>query len=229
MANEFQQTAVKLSEGPLGIIALFIVLIHGFASLVLGLAADIGESNRSILVWFLVLFPVLVFLVFALLVSHYHIQLYPPQAYKNPQDFKDLATYGKAAFDKRELQAEPKKLVTLRHALKESATGSFYWLSHDLMWSADALLRNAPAKQVLIGLAQARHHLVEVGLSNTPMEPEIGELIRLIQDSKELSASSRDDYANKLGSIIDRIGMTAEAAQVDFKVPPHWERNRPKA
>lgn len=62
---QFDRTAVKLSQGPLGIIALFIVLIHGFASLVLGLAGDIGESNRSILVWFLVSFPVGVFTVFA--------------------------------------------------------------------------------------------------------------------------------------------------------------------
>ena len=230
MADNFQGTAIKLSEGPLGIIALFIVLIHGFASLVLGLATNIGEANRSILVWFLVLFPVLVFLIFARLVSHYHINLYPPQAYKDEKDFKDLATYGRAAFDKRELQPDPKTLAPIRHALitalKVSATGSLFWVGHDLMWSADALLRNAPAQQVLIGLAQARHHLVEVGLSNTPMESQIVELSRLIRESKEISASSRDDYANQLGSIIDRIGMAAEAAQADFKVPPHWERPR---
>ena len=48
--EQFGQTAVKLSQGPLGIIALFIVLIHGFASLVLGFAENIGEENLSILV-----------------------------------------------------------------------------------------------------------------------------------------------------------------------------------
>jgi len=52
MTEQFDLTAVKLSQGPLGIIALFIVLIHGFVSLVLGLATNIGENNRSILVWF---------------------------------------------------------------------------------------------------------------------------------------------------------------------------------
>jgi hypothetical protein len=47
MTDQFEGTAVKLSQGPLGIIALFIVLIHAFASLVLGLVTDIGENNRQ--------------------------------------------------------------------------------------------------------------------------------------------------------------------------------------
>jgi hypothetical protein len=79
---------------------------------------------------------------------------------------------------------------------------------------------------VLIGLAQARHHLVQVGLGETPIEREIRDLGELIQQSGELSPSLRDECASQLGSIIDRIGMTAEAAQDDFKVPPHWKRVR---
>ena len=97
--EQFGQTAVKLSQGSLGIIALFIVLIHGFASLVLGFAENIGEENHSILVWFLVLFPVFVFTVFAWLVSTLHQKLYPPGAYANEEIFRDLALpWGESAF-----------------------------------------------------------------------------------------------------------------------------------
>jgi hypothetical protein len=192
-------------------------LIHGFASLVLGFATDIGENNRSILVWFLVSFPVVVFFVFAWLVSRHHAKLYPPQAFRDEEHFVSLA-YGRTSFDRRDLQTGPlKESAGPIRTLRTSATGSLYWLGHDLMWTADVLLRKGPSEHVLIGLAQARHHLVQVGLENTPIEREIRGLSELVQQSKELSPSLRDEYASQLGSIIDRIGMTAEAARPTSK------------
>lgn len=228
MARQFERTAIKLSQGPLGIIALFIVLIHGFASLVLGLATDIGENNRSIFVWFLVLFPVGVFAVFAWLVTKHHVNLYPPQAYRNEEHFFNLA-YGRASFDKPisgALHAEVAEAATRFRAT--GATGSLYWLGHDLMWTADTLLRGGPTEQVLIGLDQALHHLVQVGMGETSLERDIRRLREWIRQSKELPSSLRDEYANQLGSVIDRIGVTAEEAQSDFQEPPHWNRVRRK-
>jgi hypothetical protein len=229
MREQFERSAVKLSQGPLGIIALFIVLIHGFASLVLGLATDIGENNRSILVWFLVLFPVGVFTVFAWLVSKHHVNLYPPQAFRNEEHFFNLA-YGRASFDEpvsRVRHSEAAKIPT--RFIQTTATGSLYWLGHDLMWTADTLLRGGPREQVLIGLDQALHHLRQVGLSKTPVEADILHLHDRIRQPKELPPSLRDEYASQLGLIIDRIGATAEAAQDDFQVPPHWTRIRDRA
>jgi len=229
MTEQFERTAVKLSQGPLGIIALFIVLIHGFASLVIGLANDIGENNRSILVWFLVLFPVGVFTVFAWLVSKHHVNLYPPQAFRDEEIFRSLA-WGHASLDKplsRVHHSESAEIPT--PFIETMATGSLYWLGHDLMWSADTLLRGGPREQVLIGLDQGLHHLRQVGLGKTPVESDILHLHDLIQQSKELPPSLRDEYANQLGSLIDRIGATAEAAQHDFQIPPHWTRIRARA
>jgi hypothetical protein len=226
MTDQFDRTAVKLSQGPLGIIALFIVLIHGFASLVLGLAANIGESNRSILVWFLVLFPVGVFAAFAWLVSKHHVKLYPPQAFRHEAYFRDLA-YGNTSFDESiSRPRRPEVAETPARVIKTSATGSLYWLGHDLMWTADTLLRAGPQEHVLIGVDQALHHLSQVGLAKTPVEAEILRLQDRIRQSKDLPPSLRDEYANQLGSIIDRIGAIAEAAQGDFQVPPHWTRIR---
>jgi len=34
------------------------------------------------------------------------------------------------------------------------------------MWTADVLLRKGPSEHVLIGLAQARHHLVQAALGS---------------------------------------------------------------
>jgi len=55
----FGDTAKGLAKNPLGIIALFIVLVYGFAALVTAFSASLSESERLPLIWFLVLFPVL--------------------------------------------------------------------------------------------------------------------------------------------------------------------------
>jgi hypothetical protein len=226
MADEFGQTAVKLSQGPLGIIALFIVLIHGFASLVLGFAVDIGDGNRSVLVWFLVLFPVGVFLVFAWLVSCHHQKLYPPQAFRQEEHFVHLA-YGRASFDKQVSGSVfSRRPAAAGSTLNAQATGNLYWLGHDLMWTADTILRQGPPEHVRIGIDQALHHLVHVGLGRTPIEEKLRSLRDVVRASDELSPSLRDEYARQIGSLIDQIGATAESAQADFQVPPHWQRVR---
>ena len=94
------------------------------------------------------------------------------------------------------------------------------------MWTADVLLRRGPSEDVLIGLDQALHHMLHVGLRDTPIESELRSLSDLVRSSEEISSSLRDEYASQIGSIIDQIGITAEVAQGDFQVPPHWQRVR---
>jgi hypothetical protein len=79
--NQFGETAKGLSQNPLGIIALFIVLVYGFASLVVGFGDGLDPASRTPLVWFMVLFPTLVLIVFAWLVSQHYEKLYSPSDY----------------------------------------------------------------------------------------------------------------------------------------------------
>lgn len=65
----FGATAKSLARNPLGIIALFIVLVYGFASLVTAFAGSYTPAERLPLIYFLIGFPVLVLGVFAWLVS----------------------------------------------------------------------------------------------------------------------------------------------------------------
>lgn len=220
MAENFDNTAVKLSQGPLGIIALFIVLVHGFASMVLGLGSNLGGTERAILVWFIVLFPVVVFLVFARLVSKHHVKLYPPQAFREESYFVDLS-HGRASLDRQDKKAP----ATVDVQLSE-ATGSLYWLGHDLMWCADILLRGAPGKEVRKGLDQAIHHLSQVGMDGSSIYQDLEHMRERLVSSEDLTPSLRDEYASQLGFIIDRIGAIAEKAQHDFEEPPHWTRKR---
>jgi CheY-like chemotaxis protein len=83
----FAATAKHLARNPLGIIALFIVLIYGFASLVAGFSGRLQASERLPVIWFLVVFPVLVLAVFSWLVSCHHAKLYSPADYREDASF----------------------------------------------------------------------------------------------------------------------------------------------
>lgn len=80
--GSFGKIATSLSHGPLGIIALFIVLVYGVASLVFIAAEDFTPAERLPLVYFLIVFPVLVLLVFAWLVSKHAPNLLGPSAFQ---------------------------------------------------------------------------------------------------------------------------------------------------
>jgi sugar phosphate permease len=51
--KEFGESAQGLSRNPLGIIALFLVLIYGFAALVVGFSSQLTNLERLFLVLFL--------------------------------------------------------------------------------------------------------------------------------------------------------------------------------
>ncbi len=228
MDNQISKTAVKLSNGPLGIVALFIVLIYSVAGLVVGISNDIGDFNRTMLVGFLALFPFAVLGVFGWLVAYFHENLYPPDAFRDDTTFVDILKYGRPSFDIGTRRGDQPKEAEIRlENLNKSATGSLYWLGHDLMWTADVLLRQGPLGEVLIGLEQAQFHLGQIGLGNSQVARELDQVKETVNSSSGLSAALRDAYANQLGSIIDRIGITAEQAQQpEFQKPPHWNRVR---
>lgn len=88
LLGQFGKTASGLSKNPLGIIALFIVLIYGVAALVLGFTGNSLESNQQWpLIWFLVLFPVIVLSVFTWLVSRHPTKLYSPSDFQEEAHF----------------------------------------------------------------------------------------------------------------------------------------------
>lgn len=85
--SDFGSAAKGLARNPLGIIALFIVLIYGFAALTLGFNSHLEASERLPLVWFLVLFPVIVLSLFGWLVIQHNEKLYAPSDYRSDDSF----------------------------------------------------------------------------------------------------------------------------------------------
>ncbi|WP_447864019.1 response regulator [Kluyvera sichuanensis] len=84
--EQFTKTAVGFTKSPLGIIALFIALVYGFASFVVGFGNGLSEHIAP-LIYFMVLFPVIVFLGFLWLVAKHHNKLYGPSDFKDEDNF----------------------------------------------------------------------------------------------------------------------------------------------
>lgn len=85
--QSFGETAKGLARNPLGIIALFIVLVYGFASLVTAFAGSFTATERLPLIYFLILFPVLVLGVFSWLVSKHSGKLFAPSDFKDEENY----------------------------------------------------------------------------------------------------------------------------------------------
>src|SRR5262245_39815866 len=88
----FGKTASALSKNPLGIIALFIVLVYGLASMVTAFSGSLASSERLPLIYFLVLFPGVVLGVFGWFVSRYPRVLYGPSDFRNEAHYVTVAT-----------------------------------------------------------------------------------------------------------------------------------------
>jgi CheY-like chemotaxis protein len=89
--RQFGDMAKSLAGNPLGIIALFIVLVYGFAALVTSTTSFSG-NERIPLIYFLVFFPVLVLGVFAWLVSRHSNKLFAPSDFRDEENYVKMQT-----------------------------------------------------------------------------------------------------------------------------------------
>lgn len=124
--TDFVKNANGLSKNPLGIIALFISLIYGFACIVLGVSLNNLSENfeRLPLIWFIILFPVLILGGFIYLVINHHEKLYAPS------DFRDDSAFIKAMGSKDVEEKFDKEVESLKDVLKTDSSHSVEEESH---------------------------------------------------------------------------------------------------
>jgi hypothetical protein len=107
----FGQVASGFARNPLGIIALFIVLIYGFASLVTIFTGGFAPGEKVPLIYFLIGFPILVLIVFTWLVSQHSGKLFAPGDFKSEDNYVRMlqlyATRKIREIDLKDLQGEP--------------------------------------------------------------------------------------------------------------------------
>lgn len=142
--SKFGDTATRLARNPLGIIALFIVLVYGFASLVTAFAGSFSAAERLPLIYFLVLFPLVVLFVFHQMVTKYPRNLFAPSDFKNEDNYvrmqMDAVASLTAAAAKREQPTSDNDLQRIvevvRHAAPTSNRTTDGWRNH-VLWVDD--------------------------------------------------------------------------------------------
>jgi hypothetical protein len=150
----------KQVRNPLGIVALFISLIYGFASLLLGSSAEKLESiERWPIILFIVIFPFSVLYVFYKLVTEHHGKLYSPGDYKADDSFLKTHTV-------QELEAKLEEEVDEVVAL-ESTNLSLY--------EADDIRKNIKNK-----ISKAENFVIKEVEKELGIKPKTG--IKISQD-----------------------------------------------
>lgn len=132
----------SLAQNPLGIIALFIVLVYGTASLVTALADSLSPHERIPLIYFLILFPILVLMVFAWLVSKHNAKLFAPADFKDEDNYVRMqisaaAALAAAASDPGRETADLSGIVdVIREAPLVDIAAPDHWHNH-ILWVDD--------------------------------------------------------------------------------------------
>ena len=126
---DFLKGAKDFARNPLGIIALFISLIYGFASLLLNATIhNLTNAERWPLILFVVFFPILVLITFYKLVTKHHGKLYAPSDFKDDKSF--LRTLSPEEQEEKlqkeiaESLAEDRKETNLESFSKPTSTAS---------------------------------------------------------------------------------------------------------
>ena len=142
--RNFGETAKSLARNPLGIIALFIVLVYGFASLVTVFTGSFTASERLPLIYFLIVFAVLVLCVFAWLVSKHSGKLFAPSDFKNEDNYVKMQmavvaslTAATAKSDIPTSEAELHKIVEVVQAAGPSRAGNEDGWRNRILWVDD--------------------------------------------------------------------------------------------
>jgi Holliday junction resolvase-like predicted endonuclease len=114
MLNDFMNNAKGLAKNPLGLIALFISLIYGFACLVMSISAEKLETSEKIpLIWFLIIFPIIVLAVFVYLVIYHHKKLYSPSDFREDRSFLETIDKSRKIINEfQESEQEPNEKIT---------------------------------------------------------------------------------------------------------------------
>lgn len=127
MSISFSDKAKGLTKNPLGIIALFVSLIYGIAGLVLSVSISNLSclTERLPLIWFIIIFPIVIFIGFIFLVVKHHEKLYAPL--EHPSESSFLLTFenkGKSSIREKIDQESKKQQDQLIEKLSDIITNN---------------------------------------------------------------------------------------------------------
>ena len=109
--------------------------------------------------------------------------------------------FGAAESDKDDREATAKRPVNV------------FWLGHDLMWTADVILRGGPKERIVHGLNQCLTGLESLALQY--VEPNLRELLNeaITTREEDWDLARRLRYANDIARLIRVVGDVMKASQ----------------
>ena len=141
----FGRIAVRLARNPLGVIALFIVLVYAISGWVITQSvASLNDTQKTILILFLVIFPCVILFAFYRLVAYHHTKLYAPIDYRDDQAF--LTAAAPARQGERLKEDLEKESLNFGEATGE-AQGEFVTLTQDISLEEDTVAK-VPSSEV---------------------------------------------------------------------------------
>lgn len=119
-------TARSNTSNPLGIIALFIVLVYGMAVLVITQSDTLRQGDITALVCFLIAFPLIVFIGFLWMVTQHHFKLYAPKDYEDDDSFFISVLMAAATIQRKNSgkQLSLNELKSIANELRDNASKS---------------------------------------------------------------------------------------------------------
>ncbi len=240
MIDSFGAVAQRLARNPLGIIALFIVLVYGIAGLVFSSAAThLTPPERAPLIWFLVGFPVIVLLSFLWLVAKHHSKLYAPEDYGDGEGFFRAMGPMAPAERQERIEKEAQEIVAAEQAVKQTsatqATVKEYKAAEDLV---------VAALEQEFGVSITRH--VGMGIENKQGKIDLG-FDGSFRDKNninyvlEVKYSPHTDFGARFSSLIHQIrtlyrdfdrflvtGRWAEITYIFALVAERWSEEKKK-
>jgi hypothetical protein len=100
-----------LIKNPLSIVAIFASIVEVAASVV---TTQLSEQNQTILIWFIILFPTLLLLVFFLTLNLKHHVLYAPEDFANSSPLLVDYFFGKSFHSEKEIPQTATEQIELK-------------------------------------------------------------------------------------------------------------------
>lgn len=151
----FGATASGLSKNPLGVIALFLVLVYGMAVSSLVVPNSLTPAERILIVYFAIVFPFVVLGVFAWLVSQHSGRLFAPSDFRNEENYiiaqQQFAVAALTAASSKSSAGVPadglKEIVSVVQAASSVASKASGQGSRKILWVDDRPENNVFERQ----------------------------------------------------------------------------------
>jgi len=127
--------------------------------------------------------------------------------------FISFRAFGQAVCEEREENHPP--VASSPSQPFEDRPWNTFWLGHDMMWTVDVLLREAPKKHIQHGLRCCLRNLRAVGLGDSVQYNSIRQYLDEVTSmaERDLDRDTRLSFAQRTSNVLLEVGQKAKEHQ----------------